>query len=254
MREALVWFLGREDPLEKGIGYPLQSSRIRLQCRRPWFDSWAGKIPCRRDRLPTPVFLGFPGDCGGSSNLSMALSTLLSQGKQSPRPDGAGCSMSLFCFAFFHLKFISPVMLDLHFLNWRIVALWQCVGFCFLTAWIGYEDTHIPSLLRFPPTSHPSPLGHHRAPNWAPCAICQLPTSRLFYTWSCVYVSAALSIHPIISSRLCVHMSALYVCVCLSSLQMGSSLPVFWIPYMHPYLVFLSADLISSSPWVHPRL
>ena len=33
-----------------------------LQCRRPWFDSWVGKIHWRRDRLPTPVFLGFP--CG----------------------------------------------------------------------------------------------------------------------------------------------------------------------------------------------
>ena len=36
-------------------------TRIHLQCRRPWFDSWARKIPWRRDRLPTPVFLGFPG-------------------------------------------------------------------------------------------------------------------------------------------------------------------------------------------------
>ena len=27
-----------------------------------WFNSWVGKIPWRRDRLPTPVFLGFP--CG----------------------------------------------------------------------------------------------------------------------------------------------------------------------------------------------
>ena len=24
------------------------------------FNSWFGKIPWRRDRLPTPVFLGFP--------------------------------------------------------------------------------------------------------------------------------------------------------------------------------------------------
>ena len=36
--------------------------RIRLQCRRPWLDSWVHKIRWRRDRLPTPVFLGFP--CG----------------------------------------------------------------------------------------------------------------------------------------------------------------------------------------------
>ena len=30
-----------------------------LQCRGPWFDSWVRKIHWRRDRLPTPVFLGF---------------------------------------------------------------------------------------------------------------------------------------------------------------------------------------------------
>ena len=38
--------------------------RIRLQCRRPRFNSWVGKICWRRDRLPTPVFLGFP--CGSA--------------------------------------------------------------------------------------------------------------------------------------------------------------------------------------------
>ena len=32
-----------------------------MQCRRPWFDSWIKKIPWGRDRLPTPIFLGFPG-------------------------------------------------------------------------------------------------------------------------------------------------------------------------------------------------
>ena len=31
-----------------------------MQCRRPWFDFWVRKIFWRRDRLPTPVFLGFP--------------------------------------------------------------------------------------------------------------------------------------------------------------------------------------------------
>ena len=38
--------------------------RICLQCRRPRFNSWVRKIPWRRDRLPTPVFLGFP--CGSA--------------------------------------------------------------------------------------------------------------------------------------------------------------------------------------------
>ena len=38
---------------------------------RPRFDSWVGKICWRRDRLPTPVFLGFPcGSAGKESTCS----------------------------------------------------------------------------------------------------------------------------------------------------------------------------------------
>ena len=33
-----------------------------------WFDPWVRKIPWRRDRLPTPVFLGFPGDSDGKES------------------------------------------------------------------------------------------------------------------------------------------------------------------------------------------
>ena len=40
-----------------------ERERICLQfsssARRPRFDSWVRKIPWRRERLPTPVFLGF---------------------------------------------------------------------------------------------------------------------------------------------------------------------------------------------------
>ena len=32
----------------------------RLQCRRPGFDPWVGRILWRRERLPTPVF--WPGE------------------------------------------------------------------------------------------------------------------------------------------------------------------------------------------------
>ena len=39
-----------------------------MQCRRPWFDSWARKIHWRRDRLPTPVFLGFSCDSAGKES------------------------------------------------------------------------------------------------------------------------------------------------------------------------------------------
>ena len=41
---------------------------IYLQCRRPQFDSWVRKICWRRDRLPTPIFLGFP--CGSAGKES----------------------------------------------------------------------------------------------------------------------------------------------------------------------------------------
>ena len=42
-----------------------KKKRICLQCRRPGFDPWVGKIPWRRERIPTPVFwLGeFHGPC-----------------------------------------------------------------------------------------------------------------------------------------------------------------------------------------------
>ena len=36
---------------------------IHLQCRRPRFDPWVGKIPWRRQRLLTPVF--WPGEFHG---------------------------------------------------------------------------------------------------------------------------------------------------------------------------------------------
>ena len=48
-----------------------QLVKNRLQCRRLWFDSWVGKIPWRRDRLPTPVFLGYSGGSDGEESTCM---------------------------------------------------------------------------------------------------------------------------------------------------------------------------------------
>ena len=57
----------------EGIGYPLHCSwaspvahlvkKIHLQCGRPGFDPWVGKIPQRREQLLTPVF--WPGEFHG---------------------------------------------------------------------------------------------------------------------------------------------------------------------------------------------
>ena len=45
-----------------------QTVKSSLQCRRHGFDPWVGKIPWRRERLPTPVFL--PRRSGGQRSLA----------------------------------------------------------------------------------------------------------------------------------------------------------------------------------------
>ena len=40
-----------------------QGLKTRLQCRRPRMDTWVGKIPWRKESLPTPVF--WPGEFHG---------------------------------------------------------------------------------------------------------------------------------------------------------------------------------------------
>jgi len=42
---------------EEGFPWWLRQLRIHLQCGRPGFDPWVGKIPWRKARQPTPVFL-----------------------------------------------------------------------------------------------------------------------------------------------------------------------------------------------------
>ena len=46
----------------------LRRQRIYPQCGRPGFDPWVGKIPWRREWLPTPVLL--PGEFHGQRSLA----------------------------------------------------------------------------------------------------------------------------------------------------------------------------------------
>ena len=48
---------------------PLIAQRVKNEpAKRPQFSSWVRKIPCRREQLPTPVFMGFPGGLAGKES------------------------------------------------------------------------------------------------------------------------------------------------------------------------------------------
>ena len=58
----------RESSSRHPLGFPGGSDgKESLQCRRPVFSPWVGKIPWRREWLPTPVFL--PGEFHGQRSL-----------------------------------------------------------------------------------------------------------------------------------------------------------------------------------------
>ena len=50
-----------------GAALVAQAVKSLLQCRRPGFSPWVGKIPWRREWLPTPVFLS--GEFHGQRSL-----------------------------------------------------------------------------------------------------------------------------------------------------------------------------------------
>ena len=94
-----------------------------------------------------------------------------------------------------------------------------------------YDNVNQPYIYRHPPSwtvlpHHLVPLGHHRAPGWAPWAVQHLPSSCLVYTWWCLNVKATLSISATLSFPQRVHKFILYVCVSLPALQIGSSWPL----------------------------
>ena len=45
----------------------LVAHMVKMQCRRPGFDHWVGRIPRKREWQPTPVFL--PGEFHGQRRL-----------------------------------------------------------------------------------------------------------------------------------------------------------------------------------------
>ena len=62
--ESAIWFCSTRD---MGFSWLLRWSRICLQCRRPGFNPWVGKIPWRREWQSTPIFI--PGEFHGQRSL-----------------------------------------------------------------------------------------------------------------------------------------------------------------------------------------
>ena len=111
-------------------------------------------------------------------------------------------------FSLHHILGKSPIlsfMFCIIIFYWSIIALYGCT-----VKRINYMYTYIPFLLDLSPipSGSCSHLDHHRASNWAPCAIPQVYTSYLFYTWCYIYVKPNPPVHGILH---CVHTTALYI-------------------------------------------
>ena len=70
---------------QKGATLIVQLVKNPPAMRRSWFDSWVGKIRWRRDRLPTPVLLGFPcGSAGKGPACNLGAWSLVPLGRNFP--------------------------------------------------------------------------------------------------------------------------------------------------------------------------
>ena len=64
----------------------LLAQLVKNPCRRPWFNSCVGKIRWRKDRLLTPVFLGFPcGSAGKESATARQASLSITNSQSLPK-------------------------------------------------------------------------------------------------------------------------------------------------------------------------
>ena len=75
------------------------------------------------------------------------------------------------------------------------------------------------------PLETPTPLGHYRAPGWAPCVIQQLPIS--YFTHGHVYMSMSLSQFIPSSCSRTMATSPFSMSVSSPALEIGSSVPFF---------------------------
>ena len=71
--QKILWRRDRL-PTPAFLGFPCSSAGKESACNagKPGFNPWFRKIPWRRDRLPTPAFLGFPSGSDGKESICNA--------------------------------------------------------------------------------------------------------------------------------------------------------------------------------------
>ena len=89
-----------------------------------------------------------------------------------------------------------------------------------------YNDAHQPYVYADPLFWITFPLGHHGALKRRPCPSQYVLISFLFYTQRCVYVNPNLPRTPLSPFPLAIHKCVRYICVSISALQIGPSVPL----------------------------
>ena len=116
-------------------GFPNSSvgKRICLQCRRPRFNSWIGKIHWRRNRLLTPIFLGFLcGSAGKESTCNMGdLGSIPGLGRSSGERQSyplqySGLENLMDCIVNGVTELDMTKQLSLHFTSYTLVCMCPC--------------------------------------------------------------------------------------------------------------------------------
>ena len=65
---SLIAQLVKNPPAMQETQFVAQLVKNPSAMQETWFDSWVKKIRWRRESLPTPVFLGFPGGSVGKES------------------------------------------------------------------------------------------------------------------------------------------------------------------------------------------
>ena len=145
------------------------------------------------------------------------------------------------------------------FLNWRMLTLQYCDGFCHTSTWMSHRCTCVPPAWTPAPTFLPTPslwvVPEHQL--WVSCFMHQTCAGHLFYIWQYTCFNAILSNHPTLTFSHKVQKSVLHICVSFAALYIGLSLPSFQTRYICINILYwcfsfwLTSLCITHSRFIH---